>query len=177
MNPISFDAVRALADAAGSLKLATLSMATLRQVRPRGEEDAPEVTSYAGTLNSAIQSSQASQIALNRAQVEIDAQESLRQQQLQQEAEAQARALDRERRRKALEDARTEAQVEAQEDGGRNSGEDASGRSGESAAERPSSGTDAAPNPVEGEAPKGVIYTHQGAVKGSAPRKKLSVTV
>ncbi len=181
MSPISIDAIRQLADAAGSLKLTTLSMATLRQARPReGADDAGPAATYADTMNSAIQSSQASQVALNRAQVEIEAQESLRQQQLQREAEIQARALDRERRRRALEVARTEAQVEAQEveetredGGGRNHGGEASGHGGES---HHPSGPDDAPRPAEGAAEKGVLYTHQGTVKGKAPENKVTYT-
>lgn len=176
MDPISFDAVRALANAADSLKLATLSAAALHQAKPRGGEDAESAVNYADALHTAIQSGQASQMALGKAQVEIAAEESLRQQQIQQEAEAQSRALERERRRRALEDAKAEAQAEAletepaREDGGRNPGGERGEASGRGAAEE-------AQTPAEGGPNRGVLYTHKGALKGKPPDNTLNVKV
>jgi hypothetical protein len=187
MDPISFDAVRVLANATDSLKLATLSMATFRQARSRGGDDADPAVNYADALHTAIQSGQASQMALNKAQVEIEAQESLRQQQLQRESDAQARALDRERRRRALEDAKSEAQADAleteaaRENGGRNPGGE-HGKNGGNG-EKPGQGAALKPGEAEeaqcqaeGGPNRGVLYTHKGALKGKPPDNTLNVT-
>ena len=176
MDPISFDAVRVLANATDSLKLATLSMATLRQARSRGGDDADPAVNYADALHTAIQSGQASQMALSKAQVEIEAQESLRQQQLQRESDAQARALDRERRRRALEDAKSEAQANAleteaaRENGGRDSGGEHGGKRGKA---RPRRGLETrrgrgSPGPGGGRAEPGRALHPQGGAQGQA---------
>jgi hypothetical protein len=180
MDPIT-SVMRVMTDAVSNVKLATLSMAAFRQARPRGEEEGMEaaIGRAADALPSAIQSAQASQAALVRAQAEVQAQESLSWQQLKDEAEAAARVRARAKVRQALQKVR-EMDTEG---GGRDSREDSSAQPDERRAQPKAAGPGGAPPsganpPDKGENPsdKGVVYTHLGGVKPKSKDKKLSVT-
>ena len=180
MHPISAIMRVMMTDAMANVKLATLTMSAFRPAKLRGEEDGADNSAgrAADFLPSVIQSSQASEAALVRAQAEVQAQENLRWQQIQDEAEAAARAQDRARVRQALREAR-EAVREAddEDDGGQKSQEDSPDRANERRAGRKPTEPGVEPLPQAGDAKeKGVVYTHLGEVKPKSQDKKLNVT-
>jgi hypothetical protein len=181
MDPIT-SVMRIMTDSVSSVKLATLTMSAFRQARLKSEEEGMDSATgrAADAMPNVVQSGQASQAALVRAQAEVQAQENLHRQLLQEEAEAAARAQDRARVRQALKEAREGilgADTKAEDDGGQDSGEAGPyDQSNERRADRKTAKPGSEP-PRDGNPPeKGVVYTHLGEVKPKSADKKLTVT-
>lgn len=181
MDPIT-SVMRIMTDSVSNVKLATLTMSAFRQARLKSEEEGADsaIGRAADALPNAVQSSQASQATLIRAQAEVQAQESLHWQQLREEAEAAARAQDRARVQRALKEAQEgilEADAPAEDGGGQDSGEADSSQAEERRADRKAAGPGSEPPPQGGgTAEKGVVYTHLGGVKPKSADKKPIVT-
>ena len=180
MDPIT-SVMRIMTDSVSSVKLATLTMSAFRQARLKSEEEGMDsaMGHAADALPNAVQSSQASQAALVRAQAEVQAQESLHWQQLREEAEAAARAQARARVQRLLKEAQEgilEADAPAEDGGGQDSGETDSSHADERRADRKNPEPGSEPPRGGGTVEKGVVYTHLGGVKPKSADKKPIVT-
>lgn len=180
MDPIT-SVMRIMTDSVSNVKLATLAMSAFRQARLKSDGESMEsaIARAADALPNAIQSAQSSETALVRAQAEVQAQESLRWQQLRAEAEAAARAQDRARVQRALKEAQEqirEADTPAEDGGGQDSGEADPSQADERRSKWKSAGPGSEPPEDDGTAVKGVVYTHLGEVKPKSADKKPIVT-
>jgi hypothetical protein len=182
VNPVS-GVMRAMADAASSVKLADISMNVFRQATAKGADtDVDHAAVFtADSMHTAVQESQGAQEGFKQAQLEAQQQESARRQRAIENAKA--RAQERARRRQALEEARgTSGEAETPAEDSVDPDSEGTGRSDsrdgadQAAGFQPGKNSDALHKP-EGEAASGVLYTHLGGVRPTATDKKLSVTV